>query len=197
MLFGIVQGGINFELRTYCAEQLTQIGFDGYAIGGLSVGEGHENMIETAEHTAKHLPHDLPRYLMGVGTPADIIAAVRAGVDMFDCVMPTRNGRNAYAFTEAGPLRLRNSSHITDTKPIESGCDCYACQNYTRAAIRHFFNIGEMLGPILVSIHNITFYENLMRQVKEQISLDQFAGWAEEKLEKYRLFNAKIDPSEQ
>ncbi len=197
MLFGIVQGGINLELRTYCAEQLTQIGFDGYAIGGLSVGEGHENMITTTEHTAEHLPQNLPRYLMGVGTPADIIAAVRAGIDMFDCVMPTRNGRNAYAFTEEGPLRLRNSSHITDAEPIASGCGCYACRNYTRAAIRHFFNIGEMLGPILVSIHNITFYENLMRQIKEQIGLNQFAGWADEKLEKYRVFNAKIDPSEQ
>lgn len=197
LLFGIVQGGINPKLRTYCAEQLTQIGFDGYAIGGLSVGEGHENMIKTTEHTAEHLPQDLPRYLMGAGTPADIIAAVKAGVDMFDCVMPTRNGRNAYAFTEQGPLRLRNSSHITDTEPIENGCSCYACQNYTRAAIRHFFNTNEMLGPILVSIHNITFYENLMRRIKEKIALNNFARWADEKLEKYRVFNAKFDSSGQ
>ncbi len=197
MLFGIVQGGINLELRTYCAEKIIEIGFDGYAIGGLSVGEGHENMIKTVRHTAEQLPADLPRYLMGAGTPADIIAAVKSGIDMFDCVMPTRNGRNAYAFTEDGPIRLRNSSHTTDTQPIQNDCRCYCCRNFSRAAIRHFFNIGEMLGPILVSIHNLMFYQNMMRQIKEQIKNGTFSGWADEKIEKYRIFNSKTDMAEQ
>ncbi len=197
LLFGIVQGGINLELRTQCTKQLLDIGFDGYAIGGLSVSEGHENMVKTANHTAAQLPCDKPRYLMGVGTPADIIAAVRAGIDMFDCVMPTRNGRNAYAFTEDGPLRLRNSSHTTDTNPIQADCPCYCCSNFSRAALRHFFNIGEMLGPILVSIHNISFYQNLMRQIKEQINKGTFATWADEKIEKYSVFNTKTDFSDQ
>jgi queuine tRNA-ribosyltransferase len=179
LLFGIVQGGIDPELRTYCASELVKTGFDGYAIGGLSVGEGHENMIKTVSHTAQLLPKDKPRYLMGVGTPADIIAAVRAGVDMFDCVLPTRNGRNAYAFTENGPLRLRNNVHIKDAGPIEADCDCYCCRNFSRASLRHFFKSGEMLGPILVSLHNITFYQRLMRQIRQAIKRGNFADWAE------------------
>ncbi len=178
LLFGIVQGGIDPELRTYCASELVKTGFDGYAIGGLSVGEGHENMIKTVSHTAQLLPKDKPHYLMGVGTPADIIAAVKAGVDMFDCVLPTRNGRNAYAFTENGPLRLRNNVHITDTSPIEARCDCYCCRNFSRASLRHFFKSGEMLGPILVSLHNITFYQRLMRQIRQAIKRGNFADWA-------------------
>ena len=179
LLFGIVQGGIDLELRTYCASELVKTGFDGYAIGGLSVGEGHENMIKTVAHTAQLLPLDKPHYLMGVGTPADIIAAVKAGVDMFDCVLPTRNGRNAFAFTENGPLRLRNNVHINDPKPIEADCDCYCCRNFSRAAIRHFFNSGEMLGPILVSLHNLTFYQRLMTQIRQAIKRSKFADWAE------------------
>ena len=178
LLFGIVQGGIYPELRTYCASELVKTGFDGYAIGGLSVGEGHENMIKTVSHTAQLLPKDKPHYLMGVGTPADIIAAVKAGVDMFDCVLPTRNGRNAYAFTENGPLRLRNNVHITDASPIEAECDCYCCRNFSRASLRHFFKSGEMLGPILVSLHNITFYQRLMRQIRQAIKRGNFADWA-------------------
>ncbi|MCH8120303.1 MAG: tRNA guanosine(34) transglycosylase Tgt [Planctomycetes bacterium] len=179
LLFGIVQGGIDLELRTYCASELVKTGFDGYAIGGLSVGEGHENMIKTATHTTQLLPQDKPRYLMGVGTPADIIAAVKAGVDMFDCVLPTRNGRNAFAFTEKGPLRLRNNVHINDARPIEADCDCYCCRNFSRATIRHFFNSGEMLGPILVSLHNLTFYQRLMTQIRQAIKRNEFADWAE------------------
>ena len=188
LLFGIGQGGIDLDLRTRCAAELVKLDFDGYAIGGLSVGEGHDNMITTVEHTAKLLPQDKPRYLMGVGTPVDIIAAVRAGVDMFDCVMPTRNGRNAYAFTDHGPLRLRNSVHTEDPGPIEASCDCYCCKNFSRAAIRHFFNIQEMLGPILVSIHNLTFYQRLMAQIRENIEKNQFAEWSDEKLKKYEIF---------
>jgi queuine tRNA-ribosyltransferase len=190
MLFGIVQGGIDLELRTYCATELTAMDFDGYAIGGLSVGEGHENMLKAVEHTAPLLPKEKPRYLMGVGTPADIIAAVRTGIDMFDCVMPTRNGRNAYAFTDDGPLRMRNNVHIDDDRPIEAGCDCYCCSEYTRAAVRHFFNLNEMLGPILVSIHNIRFYQRLMADIRGAIASGRFASWVREKLAKYAVFNA-------
>jgi len=179
MLFAIVQGGINPELRTYCAKELVKTGFDGYAIGGLSVGEGHNDMIQTVTHTTQHLPKDRPRYLMGVGTPADIIAAVRAGVDMFDCVLPTRNGRNAFAFTENGPVRLRNNTHINDTRPIEAGCNCYCCRNFSRGTLRHFFNSGEMLGPILASLHNLAFYQRLMAEIRQAIKRDEFDKWAE------------------
>ena len=176
-LFAIVQGGIDLELRTYCAKELVKIGFDGYAIGGLSVGEGHNDMIKTVTHTTPLLPKDRPRYLMGVGTQADIIAAVRAGVDMFDCVLPTRNGRNAFAFTESGPVRLRNT-HINDAGPIEVDCECYCCRNFSRGTLRHFFNSGEMLGPILASLHNLTFYQRLMAKIRQAIKTDEFANWA-------------------
>jgi queuine tRNA-ribosyltransferase len=157
LLFGIVQGGIDLKLREYCAEELIKLDFDGYAIGGLSVGEGHDHMIATTDHVAPLLPSDKPRYLMGVGMPEDIIAAVRSGIDMFDCVLPTRNGRNATAFTFNGVIKMRNAGHMRDTGPIEEECPCYCCKNFSRGAIRHFFNVNEMLGPILVSIHNITF----------------------------------------
>jgi len=189
LLFGIIQGGTDPSLRTYCASELVKLSFDGYAIGGLSVGEGHENMIRTVGHTTRLLPDNLPRYLMGVGTPADIIAAVEAGVDMFDCVLPTRNGRNAYAFTEAGPVRLRNSAHINDHRPIEPGCDCYCCHHYSRAALRHFFNTAEMLGPILTSLHNLRFYQRLMAAIRQTLKNNEFAAWAENKLQKYRSFD--------
>jgi queuine tRNA-ribosyltransferase len=178
MLFGIVQGGVNPGLRSYCAEELVKLDFDGYAIGGLSVGEGHDNMINTVSHTTQFLPQDRPRYLMGVGTPADIIAAVKAGVDMFDCVLPTRNGRNACAFTKDGYIRLRNNAHIGDSRPIEAGCDCYCCTNFGRGTIRHFFNVGEMLGPILVSLHNLSFYQRLMAKIRQVLKKDEFADWA-------------------
>jgi len=190
MLFGIVQGGIDLELRSYCANRLTAMGFDGYAIGGLSVGEGQQNMLKAVEHTAPLLPEEKPRYLMGVGTPADIIAAVGEGVDMFDCVMPTRHGRNAYAFTEDGPLRMRNKIHIDDGQPIERDCDCYCCKTFTRATLRHLFNSREMLGPILVSVHNIRFYQRLMGDIRGHIATGDFADWAREKLAKYSVFNA-------
>jgi queuine tRNA-ribosyltransferase len=179
LLFGIVQGGTNLEMRTHCAAELVKMNFDGYALGGLSVGENHDDMIRTVAHTAKLLPEDKPRYLMGVGTPKDIIAAVRAGVDMFDCVLPTRNGRNAFAFTEHGPVRLRNSPHANDTNPIETGCECYCCRNFCRGTLRHFFNSNEMLGPILVSLHNLTFYQRLMARLREAIRNDEFDEWAE------------------
>jgi queuine tRNA-ribosyltransferase len=179
-LFGIVQGGIEADLRTYCASELVKIGFDGYAIGGLSVGEGHENMITTIKHTIPLLPKEKARYLMGSGTPKDIIAAVAAGIDMFDCVLPTRNGRNAFAFTQTAPIRLRNSTYITDPRPIEENCDCYTCKNFSRASLRHFFNSGEMLGPILTSIHNLRFYQHLMERIRQGIRDGQFCEMVKE-----------------
>jgi queuine tRNA-ribosyltransferase len=187
LMFGIVQGGTDFELRSRCAAELIDLDFDGYAIGGLSVGEGHENMVKTVNHTAPLLPQEKPRYLMGVGTPIDIIASVRAGVDMFDCVLPTRNGRNAYAFTAEGPLRLRNNTHSDDTDPIEADCDCYACRTFSRCAIRHFFSVGEMLGPILVSVHNLRFYQRLMAKIRKTIENDTFDDWSARQLAAERL----------
>ena len=190
LLFGIVQGGIDIELRTQCAEQLVKLDFDGYAIGGLSVGEGHENMKKIVCHTTALLPENKPRYLMGAGTPSDIIAAVKAGIDMFDCVLPTRNGRNAFAFTHQGPLRLRNSKHIDDGRPVEENCDCYCCKTFSRASIRHFFNVKEMLGPILLSIHNIRFYQKLMADIRENVEKNTFDKWANEQMQKYEVFNS-------
>jgi queuine tRNA-ribosyltransferase len=145
-------------------------------------------MIRTVVHTARLLPADKPRYLMGVGSPADIVAAVRAGVDMFDCTLPTRNGRNAYAFTENGPLRLRNNVHIDSTEPVDAGCDCYCCRRFSRGAIRHFFNVGEMLGPILLSLHNLRFYLKLMASIREAIAQGVFGQWAQQQLGRYAAF---------
>jgi queuine tRNA-ribosyltransferase len=185
LLFGIVQGGIDIELRRDCAAKIVEIGFDGYAIGGLSVGEGHDLMMQTVREVAPLLPADHPRYLMGVGMPADLLAAGAAGVDMFDCVLPTRNGRNAFAFTRQGPLRLRNSAHIRSTEPIEAECDCYTCRHFTRGAIRHFFNCGEMLGPILLSMHNLRFYQRLMSDIREHIERADYADWAAEEMRRW------------
>jgi len=185
LLFGIVQGGTDKELRRQCAERIVEIGFDGYAIGGLSVGEGHEEMVKTVRYTAPLLPRDRPRYLMGVGMPADILAAVLAGVDMFDCVLPTRNGRNAFAFMPGGSLRLRNSIHIDSREPIQADCDCYCCRHFTRGAIRHFFYCGEMLGPILLSIHNLRFYQRLMADIRAHLEAGDFGDWATQELARH------------
>ena len=173
-LFGIVQGGVDLELRRQCAKELAAMDFDGYALGGLAVGEGFEAMKTVLDEIAPELPADKPRYLMGVGFPRDIAVAVGVGVDMFDCVLPTRNGRNAYAFTAAGPIRLRNSVHQRDRSPIEAGCDCYCCGNFSRGAIRHFFFAGEMLGPVLVSVHNVRFYQRLMADIRQSIGEGSF-----------------------
>ncbi len=186
MLFGIVQGGTDNGLRSHCADALIPMDFDGYAIGGLSVGEGHGPMVATVRFTAPLLPVDKPRYLMGVGMPVDIVEAVRAGVDMFDCVLPTRNGRNAFAFTAEGPMRMRNSFYTRDTRPIEEGCPCPACRQFSRGAIRHFFNVGEMLGPILVSLHNINYYQRLMSDIRTQIEKGTFDTWANAFVEKHK-----------
>ncbi len=182
MLLGIVQGGTDEQLRSFCAKELVKMNFDGYAIGGLGIGEGNANMTRTVSATTSLLPAEKVRYLMGVGMPADIIAAVREGVDIFDCVLPTRNGRNGYAFTNNGPLRIRNSSNIEDSSPVESECDCYCCRNFSRGAIRHFFNASEMLGPILLSLHNIRFYQRLMAAIREAIEKKEFNDWAQRQI---------------
>lgn len=179
LLFGIVQGGTDPQMRKDCARELVAMDFDGYAIGGLSVGEGHQNMMQTVRLTAPLLPAQKARYLMGVGMPIDIVEAVRSGVDMFDCVLPTRNGRNAYAFTANGPIRMRNNCYQTDTTPIEPGCDCQACRCFGKSSIRHFFNVGEMLGPILVTLHNLRYYQRLMQEIRVQIENNAFSIWAD------------------
>ena len=176
-LFGIVQGGTDLELRGRCAERLIALDLPGYAIGGLAVGEGFEAMKTVLAGVTPMLPSGKPRYLMGVGFPRDIVEAVAAGVDMFDCVMPTRNGRNAYAFTAGGAIRLRNAKYQRDAGPIEDGCDCYACRAFSKGAIRHFFFAGEMLGPILVSLHNIRFYQRLMADARLAIGAGTFAAF--------------------
>jgi queuine tRNA-ribosyltransferase len=179
-LFAIVQGGLDLNLRRTCAEALIDIGFDGYAIGGLSVGETHEEMAEVLPGICDALPQDRPRYLMGVGTPRDLLMAVQAGVDMFDCVLPTRNGRNSHAFTGGGILRMRNERYRLDEQQLESACDCEACRGFSRAYIRHLFNAGEMLGPTLTSIHNLRFYQRFMARVRELIVAGRLSGIVEE-----------------
>lgn len=177
-LFAIVQGGTHSDLRETCAKQLIEMNFLGYAVGGLAVGEGFDAMKAILQQAVPFLPTDKPRYLMGVGFPRDIVDGVRAGIDMFDCVLPTRNGRNAYAFTSSGPIRLRNSKFTRDSGPIEPGCDCYACRHFTRGAIRHFFFASEMLGPVLVSVHNVRFFQRLMADIRRAIETGTFEQFA-------------------
>ncbi|GAB4145127.1 MAG: tRNA guanosine(34) transglycosylase Tgt [Planctomycetaceae bacterium] len=184
-LFGIVQGGTDPGLRERSALGLLPLDFPGYAVGGLSVGEEPAEMYRTLEGTVPLLPVDRPRYLMGVGRPEDIVEAVIRGVDLFDCVMPTRNGRNATAFTETGTVRLRNQCHQRDPRPLDENCDCITCQQFSRAYLRHLFISREMLGPILVSLHNIAYYQRLVRDLRKAIcrkSVQEFrtlrlAGW--------------------
>jgi queuine tRNA-ribosyltransferase len=172
-LFAIVQGGLEPELRIECARQLREMDFAGYAVGGLSVGEAPAEMCRMLEATVPELPADRPRYLMGVGRPADLLEGVRRGIDLFDCVMPTRNGRNAMAFTDEGSLRLRNLQYERDERPIELGCPCAACRR-SRGYLRHLFMAGEMLGPILLSIHNLTYYQRLLADARAAIETDRF-----------------------
>ncbi len=165
LLFGIVQGSVFPELRRECVQRLLDIGFDGLAIGGLSMGEDKNLMMDTLAATMEVIPHEVPVYLMGVGTPEDLVECGRLGVDMFDCVLPTRNGRSGWAFTKEGVLRLRNSRFVDDGAPIDAGCACYTCRNFSRAYLRHLFQADEMLGPILVSLHNIHFYVAVAAQL--------------------------------
>ncbi len=169
MLFGIVQGGTSEKHREISAEGLLELDFKGYAIGGLSVGEDPSEMYRTLDFTVPMLPADRPRYLMGVGRPEDILHGISRGVDLFDCVMPTRNGRNAMAFTSQGPVRLRNSKYQRDERPLDPHCPCETCRSYSRAYLRHLFIAGEMLGPILVSWHNITHYQGLLSGMRDAI----------------------------
>jgi len=173
-LFGIVQGGVFRELRIECARNLAEMNFEGYAIGGLSVGEGSFLMNEALDYTVGYLPKERPRYLMGVGFPADILDAVERGIDMFDCVVPTRNGRNGCAFTSTGKVKILNSQYKEDAKPLDEMCSCYTCQNFTRAYLRHLFMANEILGLTLMSLHNIYYFQHLMHEVRESIKKGEF-----------------------
>ncbi|VVE00360.1 queuine tRNA-ribosyltransferase [Pandoraea aquatica] len=173
-LFGIVQGGMYEHLRDESLAGLSELDFHGYAIGGLSVGEPKEDMMRVLEHVAPRLPANKPHYLMGVGTPEDLVAGVAAGVDMFDCVMPTRNARNGWLFTRFGDLKIRNASHKTDTRPLDETCGCYACRNFSRAYLHHLQRAGEILGARLNTIHNLHYYLTLMQEIRDAIEAHQF-----------------------
>ncbi|MFS0849458.1 tRNA guanosine(34) transglycosylase Tgt [Novosphingobium panipatense] len=177
-LFGIQQGALDEGLRKVSADALTAIGFDGYAIGGLAVGEGQEAMFATLDFAPGQLPVDRPRYLMGVGKPDDLVGAVERGVDMFDCVLPTRSGRNGQAFTWNGPLNMRNARHAEDTGPIDERCSCPTCGTYTRAYLHHLIKAGEMLGAMLLTEHNLSFYQQLMQSMRDAIAGQRFAAFA-------------------
>ncbi len=179
-LFGIVQGGMYEELRKVSAHGLLDIGFDGYAIGGLSVGEPKDERDKVLECTLPELPTDRPRYLMGVGKPEDIVEAVKRGVDMFDCVIPTRNARNGFLFTRYGTLKIRNSQYQHDTRPIDEQCGCYTCQHYSRAYLRHLDKCGEILSARLNTIHNLYYYQELMRGIREAIAAGTFEAFVSE-----------------
>jgi queuine tRNA-ribosyltransferase len=178
-IFGIVQGSTYQTLRRRCAEELLQIGFDGYAIGGLSVGEPKSAMFEIVDVSTELLPDDRPRYLMGVGFPEDIVDCVARGVDMFDCVMPTRNARNGSLFTSRGKLVVKNSAYAQDFSPVDPDCGCYTCRNFSRAYLRHLFNAGELLAPNLATVHNVTFYQGVMQGMRRAILEDRFVEWKE------------------
>jgi queuine tRNA-ribosyltransferase len=177
-LFGIVQGGVYDDLRRESAAALTGIGFDGYAVGGLAVGEGQAEMFRVLEATLPHLPGDRPRYLMGVGKPADLVGAVRRGVDMFDCVLPSRSGRTGQALTRRGPVNIRNARHAGDPRPLDPDCACPACTGYSRAYLHHLAKAEEILGPMLLTWHNLHYYQELMAGLRAAIAaggLDDFA----------------------
>ncbi|MBA3055513.1 MAG: tRNA guanosine(34) transglycosylase Tgt [Sphingomonadales bacterium] len=177
-LFGIQQGALDEELRCRSADALADIGFDGYAIGGLAVGEGQEAMFATLDFAAGQLPAAAPRYLMGVGKPDDLVGAVERGVDMFDCVLPSRSGRNGQGFTWSGPVNLRNARHAEDTGPLDPRCSCYTCANYSRAYLHHLHKSGEILGAMLLTEHNLAFYQQLMQAMRDAIAAGTFARFA-------------------
>ena len=179
-LFGIVQGGMHESLRQESLNGLVEIGFDGYAIGGLSVGEPKEDMIRVLDHLADTMPADRPRYLMGVGKPADLVEGVRRGVDMFDCVMPTRNARNGHLFTSAGVIKIRNARHRYDTAPLDVECDCYTCSHFSRGYLHHLEKCGEMLSAQLNTIHNLRYYQTLMAALRDAIAEGRLETFVEE-----------------
>lgn len=179
-LFGIVQGGMYADLRKRSLDELMKIGFDGIAIGGLSVGEPKEEMERMLDEMKDMLPEDKPHYLMGVGTPEDLVYGVSKGIDMFDCVMPTRNARNGWLFTRFGDIKIKNAKYKDDTKPLDETCDCYTCKNFSRAYLHHLFKIGEILGARLNTIHNIHYYLKLMKEIREAIKENRFAQFQTE-----------------
>jgi queuine tRNA-ribosyltransferase len=185
-LFGIVQGSMYPDLRAESAAALQNIGFDGYAVGGLAVGEGQKLMFEALDFTLPYMPQDKPRYLMGVGKPDDIVGAVLRGIDMFDCVLPTRSGRNGQAFTSTGPLNLRNAKYKDDLAPLDATCDCLVCTHYSRAYVHHLIKSGEILGAMLMTQHNIHFYQNLMKDLRAAISQQSLGRFASDFLTAYR-----------
>ncbi|MBO6945886.1 tRNA guanosine(34) transglycosylase Tgt [Altererythrobacter sp.] len=187
-LFGIQQGALDEDLRKISAQKLTEIGFDGYAVGGLAVGEGQDAMFATLDFAPDQLPYDKPRYLMGVGKPDDLVGAVERGIDMFDCVLPTRSGRNGQAFTWNGPLNLRNAKHAEDTGPLDEKCTCYVCQTYSRAYLHHLQKSGEILGAMLVTEHNLSFYQQLMQAMRDAITGGNFVKFASEFRRAYLAF---------
>ena len=180
--FGIVQGGTFADLRQRSAEALKEIGFDGYAIGGLAVGEAQSAMFETLEATVPHLPHAQPRYLMGVGKPDDIVGAVLRGIDMFDCVLPTRSGRNGQAFTAQGALNLKNARFAEDEGPLEAGCGCPACGQFSRAYLHHVVKSGEIIAAMLLSWHNLAYYQRLMSELRQAIAQSRVTDWVKDRL---------------
>lgn len=185
-IFGINQGGVYEDLREESAKKLIEIGFDGYAIGGLAVGEGQEIMFEVLDYTPDFLPQDKPRYLMGVGKPTDIVGAVQRGVDMFDCVMPTRSGRTGQAFTWKGAINIRNAKFKEDPNPIDENCECYACQNHSLSYLNHLAKSNEILSSMLISEHNTFFYQNLMKKIRKAIEENKFDEFAQEFNENYQ-----------
>lgn len=185
-LFGIIQGGMYEHLRDESLAKLKEIDFDGFAIGGLSVGEPKEDMIRILDHTAHQMPEDKPRYLMGVGTPKDLVEAVYRGVDMFDCVMPSRNARNGHIFTSEGVIKIRNSKYKDDTSPLDPNCDCYTCKNFTKSYLHHLDKTKEILGSRLNTIHNLTFYQNLMKSIRKALDEGRFSEFRKEFLASYK-----------
>ena len=183
MLFGINQGGVFEEIRKEHADIISEMGLDGYAIGGLAVGESHEEMYRIIDETVPHLPQDKPTYLMGVGTPANILEAVDRGVDFFDCVYPSRNGRHGNVYTNQGKLNLFNAKYDLDKKPIEEGCNCPACRSYSRAYIRHLLKAKEMLGMRLCVLHNLYFYNTMMEEIRDAIENDRYSEYKKQKLD--------------
>ncbi len=181
-IFGIIQGSIFEDLRKESAQKLQDIGFDGYAIGGLAVGEGHNEMIKVLEFTIPNITADKPRYLMGVGKPIDIVASVKKGVDMFDCVLPTRSGRNGQAFINGGTINIKNSQYILDNSPLDPKCNCYTCVNYSRAYLNHLIRSKEILGAVLMTWHNITYYQNLMKKLRNHIKNGTLYDYKDEDL---------------
>jgi queuine tRNA-ribosyltransferase len=178
-LFGIVQGGMYPPLRSASLDGLLRIGFDGYAVGGLSVGEPADARARILDHLADQLPGDRPRYLMGVGRPADIVAAVARGIDLFDCVMPTRNARNGHLFVQGGVVRIRNARYRRDEQPLDPSCACYTCRHYSRAYLHHLARCNEILGARLNTIHNLAHYQDLMRTIRAEIAAGRFTAFAE------------------